>query len=108
MEERFAFNFPKMSSFRILNYLLESRVLSKMPDLDTFDLGQIVGARRMGHSISEIVRQLGFSRSKVSRVYQEYMHKKLAIGQTVKDNEPWQCVVRGDSGELYVVSEAKH
>ncbi|GFU67609.1 HTH_Tnp_Tc3_2 domain-containing protein [Trichonephila clavipes] len=27
----------------------------------------------MGHSISEIVRQLGFSKSTVSRVYQEYM-----------------------------------
>ncbi|GFX08307.1 uncharacterized protein TNCV_3267961 [Trichonephila clavipes] len=27
----------------------------------------------MGHSISEIVRQLGFSRSTVSRVYPEYM-----------------------------------
>ncbi|GFX45053.1 uncharacterized protein TNCV_3431021 [Trichonephila clavipes] len=47
--------------------------MGKLPDLDTFDRGQIVGARRMGHSVSEIVRQLGFSRSRVSRVYQEYM-----------------------------------
>ena len=59
-----------------------------MPDLDAFDRGQIVGVRRMGHSISEIVRQLGFSRSTVSRVYQEYMDggKKIAIGRTVKNN----------------------
>lgn len=47
--------------------------MGKLPDLDAFDRGQIVDARRMGHSISEIVRQLGFSRSTVSRVYQEYM-----------------------------------
>ncbi|GBM79322.1 hypothetical protein AVEN_104863-1 [Araneus ventricosus] len=46
--------------------------MSKTSDLDAFDRGQIVGARRMGHSISEIVRELGFSRSTVSRVYREY------------------------------------
>ncbi|GFU44450.1 HTH_Tnp_Tc3_2 domain-containing protein [Trichonephila clavipes] len=40
--------------------------MGKPPDLDTFDRGQIVGARRMVHSVSEIVRQLGFSRSTVS------------------------------------------
>ncbi|GFS83695.1 HTH_Tnp_Tc3_2 domain-containing protein [Trichonephila clavipes] len=53
----------------------------KLPDLDTFDREQIVGARRRGHSISEIVRQLGFSRSTVSRVYQEYMYS----GQKISD-----------------------
>ncbi|GFS72429.1 HTH_Tnp_Tc3_2 domain-containing protein [Trichonephila clavipes] len=47
--------------------------IGKLPDLDAFDRGQIVGARRMGHLISKIFRQLGFSRSTVSRVYQEYM-----------------------------------
>ncbi|GFY02438.1 uncharacterized protein TNCV_3503191 [Trichonephila clavipes] len=47
--------------------------MGQLPDLDAFDRGQIVGARCMGHSISEIVRQLGFPRSTVSRVYQEYM-----------------------------------
>ncbi|GFW55462.1 hypothetical protein TNCV_118461 [Trichonephila clavipes] len=30
----------------------------------------------MGHSVSEIVRQLGFSRSTVSRVYQEYVNSR--------------------------------
>ncbi|GFX51535.1 hypothetical protein TNCV_5012391 [Trichonephila clavipes] len=62
--------------------------MGKLPDLDVFDRGQIVGVRRMGHSISEIVRQLGFSRSTASRVYQEYMDggQKLAIGQTAKNN----------------------
>ncbi|GFS73295.1 hypothetical protein TNCV_4711781 [Trichonephila clavipes] len=35
--------------------------MGKLPDLDAFDSRQIVGARRRSHSISEIVRQLGFS-----------------------------------------------
>ncbi|GFT25186.1 HTH_Tnp_Tc3_2 domain-containing protein [Trichonephila clavipes] len=45
--------------------------MGKLPGLDAFDRGQIVGARCMGHSSFEIVRQLGFSRLTVSRVYQE-------------------------------------
>ena len=57
--------------------------VGKLPSLDAFDRGQIVGARRMGRSVSEIVRQLGFSRSTVSRVYQEYMdgEKKQVSGK---------------------------
>ncbi|GFV53915.1 uncharacterized protein TNCV_4276931 [Trichonephila clavipes] len=47
--------------------------VDKFPDLDSFDRGEIVSARRMGYSISEIVRQLGFSRSTVAIVYQEHM-----------------------------------
>ncbi|GBO25706.1 hypothetical protein AVEN_154365-1 [Araneus ventricosus] len=43
--------------------------MGKTSDLDAFDRGQIVGAQRLGHSISEIVRELRFSRSTVSRVY---------------------------------------
>ncbi|GBM72907.1 hypothetical protein AVEN_68487-1 [Araneus ventricosus] len=46
--------------------------MGKTSDLDAFVCGQIVGARRMDHSISEIVRELGFSRSTVSRVNREY------------------------------------
>ncbi|GFX07701.1 HTH_Tnp_Tc3_2 domain-containing protein [Trichonephila clavipes] len=38
-----------------------------------FDRGRIEGARRMGHSISKIVRKLRIPRSTMSRVYQEYM-----------------------------------
>ena len=63
--------------------------IDKIPDLDTFDWRQIIGARRMDRSFPDIVRELRFSRSRVSRVYQEYMdggRKKLAIGQTAKDN----------------------
>lgn len=39
-------------------------------DLAAFDHGQMIGTRRMGHSISKIVREQGFSSSTVSR--QEY------------------------------------
>ncbi|GFX01192.1 transposable element Tcb2 transposase [Trichonephila clavipes] len=47
--------------------------MGKLPDLDAFNRRQIVGGRRRGHSIFEIVRQLGISRWTLSRVYHEYM-----------------------------------
>ncbi|GBM53755.1 Transposable element Tcb2 transposase [Araneus ventricosus] len=46
--------------------------MGKTSDLDAFNRRQIVGARHMDHSISEIVRERGFSRSTVLRVYREY------------------------------------
>ncbi|GFV64349.1 HTH_Tnp_Tc3_2 domain-containing protein [Trichonephila clavipes] len=48
--------------------------MGKLPNLDVFSSGQIVGARCMGHSICKIVTQLRFSRSNLLRVYQEYMN----------------------------------
>ncbi|GFW79478.1 HTH_Tnp_Tc3_2 domain-containing protein [Trichonephila clavipes] len=47
--------------------------MGKLPDLNAFDRGEIVGTRCMDYSVSEIVIQLGFSRSKLSRVYPEYI-----------------------------------
>ncbi|GFV52388.1 uncharacterized protein TNCV_1271421 [Trichonephila clavipes] len=47
--------------------------MGKLSDLDVFYCGQIEGVWRIGYSISKIVRQLGFKRSTVSRVYQEYI-----------------------------------
>ncbi|GFS86218.1 hypothetical protein TNCV_660971 [Trichonephila clavipes] len=44
-----------------------------LPDLNAFDCGQIIDARLMGHSISEIVKRLGFLWSAVSSVWHEYM-----------------------------------
>ncbi|GFW89375.1 transposable element Tcb2 transposase [Trichonephila clavipes] len=60
--------------------------MDKLPDLDTFDCEQIVGARLMGHSISEMVRQLGFSRLTVPRVCHEYMDggQKTSNGASCK------------------------
>ncbi|GBO40004.1 hypothetical protein AVEN_103972-1 [Araneus ventricosus] len=41
-------------------------------DLSVFERGVIVGAREMGHSISEVAMKFGFSRTTISRVYHEY------------------------------------
>ncbi|GBN19849.1 hypothetical protein AVEN_114558-1 [Araneus ventricosus] len=41
-------------------------------DLSDFESGVIIGAREMGHSISEGAMKFGFSRTTISRVYREY------------------------------------
>ncbi|GBN64993.1 hypothetical protein AVEN_175641-1 [Araneus ventricosus] len=41
-------------------------------DLSDFERGVIVGAREMGHSISEVAMKFGFARTTISRVYREY------------------------------------
>ncbi|GFV37927.1 transposable element Tcb2 transposase [Trichonephila clavipes] len=41
-------------------------------DLSEFERGVIVGAREMGHSISEVAMKFGFSLMTISRVYCEY------------------------------------
>ncbi|GBO31765.1 hypothetical protein AVEN_175800-1, partial [Araneus ventricosus] len=41
-------------------------------DLSEFERDVIVGAREMGHSISEVAMKFGFSRTTISRVYREY------------------------------------
>lgn len=46
--------------------------MGKISDLAAFDHEQIVGACRMDHSVSEIVRELEFSRSTVSRAYRQH------------------------------------
>ncbi|GFY04104.1 HTH_Tnp_Tc3_2 domain-containing protein [Trichonephila clavipes] len=40
-------------------------------NLSEFEHGVIVGAREMGHSISEGAMKFGFSRTTISRVYRE-------------------------------------
>ncbi|GFV99889.1 hypothetical protein TNCV_5082481 [Trichonephila clavipes] len=80
--------------------------MGKLHDLDAFDHGQIIDAQRMGHLISEIVTQLGFSRSKVSRVYQEYMDGGQKTSYRARQLA--LTVVRDGSSVLYVASVAKH
>ncbi|GBM61787.1 hypothetical protein AVEN_235704-1 [Araneus ventricosus] len=41
-------------------------------DLSEFERGVIVGAREMGHSISEVAMKFGFSRATISQVFREY------------------------------------
>ncbi|GFW66664.1 HTH_Tnp_Tc3_2 domain-containing protein [Trichonephila clavipes] len=50
----------------------------------------------MGNSISEIVRQLGFSRSTVSRVCQEYMDGGQKISDRVNCKEQLALAKRGE------------
>ncbi|GBM28062.1 hypothetical protein AVEN_27449-1 [Araneus ventricosus] len=41
-------------------------------DLSNFERGLIVGAREMGHIISEVAMKFGYSHTTISRVYHEY------------------------------------
>ncbi|GFX54920.1 hypothetical protein TNCV_3318371 [Trichonephila clavipes] len=50
----------------------------------------------MGHSIFEIVRQLGFSRSTVSRVYREYIEGGRKPTDRTKCKEQLALTVRSD------------
>ncbi|GFV81713.1 HTH_Tnp_Tc3_2 domain-containing protein [Trichonephila clavipes] len=50
----------------------------------------------MGHSISEIVRQLGFSRSAVSREYQEYMDDGQKTSDQTNCKGQLALAVRGE------------
>lgn len=45
--------------------------MDKDLDLDVFESGQIIVARRMSHSIPENVSELEISRSTASRLYRE-------------------------------------
>ncbi|GFU46224.1 hypothetical protein TNCV_2155571 [Trichonephila clavipes] len=51
----------------------------------------------MGHSISEIVRQLGFSRTTESSVYQEYMVRGQKTSDRTNCKRQLALTVRGKS-----------
>ena len=55
-------------------------------DLCDFERGMIVGARHAGASISETDSLLGFSRTTVSKVYQELCEKQPVSGNHVGEN----------------------
>ncbi|GFX91052.1 uncharacterized protein TNCV_5106821 [Trichonephila clavipes] len=48
-------------------------------DLREFERGIIIGAREMGHSISEIAMKFRFSRMTISQVYREYRESGKTI-----------------------------
>ncbi|GBL78697.1 hypothetical protein AVEN_65262-1 [Araneus ventricosus] len=54
-------------------------------DLSDFERGVIVGAREMGHSISEVPMKFGFSRTTISRVYREYRVSEMNIIEDTRD-----------------------
>jgi hypothetical protein len=47
--------------------------MARQCELSEFEWGIIVGARRMGHSISEVVWPFSIHESTVSHVYREYL-----------------------------------
>ncbi|GBM16003.1 hypothetical protein AVEN_108598-1 [Araneus ventricosus] len=49
-----------------------SAAMAGHQDLSDFERGVIIGAREMGHSISEVAMKFGFSHTTISRVYREY------------------------------------
>ncbi|GBM09876.1 hypothetical protein AVEN_241204-1 [Araneus ventricosus] len=71
-------------------------------DLSDFERGVIVGAREMGHSISEVAMKFEFLGTTISRVYREYRvsgktsNFRHRCGQK-KDLENWTIDVRRES-----------
>nr|XP_042913948.1 uncharacterized protein LOC122274062 [Parasteatoda tepidariorum] len=53
--------------------------MQRRRELTAFERGMIVGARRMGHSISDVVKEFGFPRSTVSRVYREWVNEGVTV-----------------------------
>ncbi|GBM93664.1 hypothetical protein AVEN_132447-1 [Araneus ventricosus] len=66
-------------------------------DLSDFERGVIVGAREMGHSISEVAMKFGFSRKTISRVYREYRGTVQSGGASVM---VWDVCSWRDMGPL--------
>ncbi|GBN05564.1 hypothetical protein AVEN_124603-1 [Araneus ventricosus] len=52
--------------------LVPASAMAGYQDLSDFECGVIIGARDIGHSISEVAMKFGFSRTTNSRVYREY------------------------------------
>ncbi|GFX29666.1 uncharacterized protein TNCV_2750001 [Trichonephila clavipes] len=77
--------------------------MGKLPNLDAFDRGQIVGARRMGYSISKIVRLLRFSRLTVPRVYQEHMNGEQKTSNQANCKGQLALTVRGERWLRHIV-----
>ncbi|GFX13506.1 HTH_Tnp_Tc3_2 domain-containing protein [Trichonephila clavipes] len=77
--------------------------MGKLCDLDAFNHGQFVSTRRMGYSISENVTQIGFSRSTVSRVHQQYMDAGQKTSDRANCKDQLALTVRGERQLMRIV-----
>ncbi|GBO20086.1 hypothetical protein AVEN_163355-1 [Araneus ventricosus] len=59
--------------------------MASFQDLSDFERGVIVGAREIGHRISEVAMKFGFSRTTISRVYREYRVSVMGIIEDIRD-----------------------
>lgn len=91
-------------------FAVSTASMGKARDLNAFDRRQIIGARCMTHSISEIVREIGFSPSTLSTVYREYVdvENKTSNRANCKRQLALKERVGDGSTVLYVASEDKH
>ena len=80
--------------------------MGKTSDLSDIERGMIVGARRAGSSISETAGLLGFSRVRVSRVYQEWCDKQKTSSQLQSCG--WKQLVDERLGENHASSQVGH
>jgi len=71
--------------------------MGKKADLSNFERGMVVGARRVGLSISQSAQLLGFSCTNISRIYKEWCEKgKTSSGSPVGENALLMLEVRGE------------
>ncbi len=69
---------PKMHLQTPMKFKASIRT-GKKGDLSDFERGMVVGARRVGLSISKTADLLEFSRTTISRVYREWSEKRENI-----------------------------
>ncbi|KAE8297395.1 Transposable element Tcb1 transposase Transposable element Barney transposase [Larimichthys crocea] len=70
--------------------------MGKNKDLSDFDKGQIVVARRLGHSISKTAALVGCSRSAVVSIYQQWSKEGTAVNRRQGHGRPRLIDARGE------------
>ena len=63
-------------------------IMTARRELTDFERGMLVGARRMGHAISDIVKEFNILRSTVSRVCREYLISGITSHHGQRSGQP--------------------